>query len=307
MNTKKTLFLIMLLCFAISCTTNKKQASQWSDSEAWFQNNDSIDSSLVDVFYIVSTNVVSATDENGKEIYNATLNATDRKYYSMEMDYAKGMFSDSLNFFSPFYHQATLNNFTRPEAEQVEALSAATAEVVEAFDYYMQNLNGGRKFIIAGFSQGAIIAIDLIKHLSPEQYSRMVAAYVIGYRLAANDIEHDNIIPAEDEFSTGVTISFNSAMSAEGIWHQLSDGAVTCINPLSWSTDSIPAQLIFDSDTAMVNVDKKHNVLFVKGLDVEDYQFPVLSQFAGKGNLHHWDLLFYRDAIKRNALNRAYQ
>jgi hypothetical protein len=53
-----------------------------------------------------------------------------------------------------------------------------------AFNYYIDNLNQGRPFILAGHSQGTMALIDLIKNRfgnDPELRDRLVAAYFIGY------------------------------------------------------------------------------------------------------------------------------
>ena len=99
-------------------------------------------------------------------------------------------------------------------------------------------------------------------------------------------------------------MSFNSAMSADALWPMLSDGAA-CINPINWRTDSTPATLSYKGDTAQVSVDTLHNYLQVSGLDPDKYVFAPLEGYAPKGNLHHWDLLFYGDHLRRNALLRS--
>jgi hypothetical protein len=64
-----------------------------------------------------------------------------------------------------------------------------------------------------------MLVLDLLKHMTDEQYNRMVAAYAIGYRITEEDCKNKHICPAKGETETGVTISFNSALThiARGI------------------------------------------------------------------------------------------
>ena len=52
----------------------------------------------------------------------------------------------------------------------------AMGDVREAFRYYIENLNEGRPFVLAGFSQGAQALVELLKELPESLHERMVAA-----------------------------------------------------------------------------------------------------------------------------------
>lgn len=300
---KKLLFLLLTLLM-IGCS--HKQFSQWDASDMWYQTDKPADDNLVDVFYITSTVTNKSVDANGNEVFRAQLTPDERKQFYKEMDYAKYMFGDSVNFFSPYYHQFTLSAINATVENRMDSLSAITQEVCDAFDYYMKHYNKGRRFIIAGFSQGAMHTLSLLKHISDKQYEHLVAAYMIGYRLTAEDLKNPHIKPAMSETGTGVTVSFNSVTSTDAIWHDITDGAAVCINPINWTTDATPAPLYYHGDTATVKVDTAMNVLIVEGLDISKYYTPGQEAFYPKGNLHHWDLLFYRESIKANAYKRAY-
>ena len=62
---------------------------------------------------------------------------------------------------------------------------------------------------------------------------------------------------------------------------------------------------LFEGDTLSVSVDTAHQVLLVTSPSIQNYRFPILDTFCRPGNLHHWDLLFYRDYIRQNALRRV--
>lgn len=280
--------------------------SQWECGDSWYNNGRIINRNYADVFYLVSTNVLDAVDDNGVRHYTALLSDADKQAMDVELAYMDGVFGDSLNFFAPYYHQHTFSAIDLGPDDIEPIIDSVRAEVFGAFDYYITRLNPDRPFILAGFSQGGMLVRDLIKHMTDEQYSRMVVAYMLGYGLSEEDISHPHIIPADDADGWGEVVSFNSAVTPEAAWDFVSAGAATCINPLNWTTDSTPADLYFRGDTASVHVDTASHLLIVEDLDDGKYDFPLLERFFEKGNLHHWDIKFYCDAIAENAKHRVY-
>ena len=269
-----------------------------------------------DYLYFISTEVASSTDGNGNKSLRATLTPQERVYIDAEMKYAeKNLCGENFRFISPYYHQYTFEAFSgRTKEDTLKFLAVkeeVTKEAIEAFRYYMKHLNNGRQFVLAGFSQGAQLSIEIVKAMREEELSKMAAAYIIGYRLTAEDLSHPNIKAAEDETSRGVCISFNSALSEKGIWEMTSGGAATCINPLNWHRDTTAAVLEYNGLKGKVRVDTKNNVLMVE-IDKSPFhkwmeEHPLFGK-AGmdKECLHHWDLLFYTESLKKNAAKRAY-
>lgn len=269
-----------------------------------------------DYLYFISTEVASSTDGNGNKSIRAALTPQERVYIDAEMKYAeKNLCGENFRFISPYYHQYTFEAFSgRTKEDTLKFLAVkeeVTKEAIEAFRYYMKHLNNGRQFVLAGFSQGAQLSIEIVKAMREEELSKMAAAYIIGYRLTAEDLSHPNIKAAEDETSRGVCISFNSALSEKGIWEMTSGGAATCINPLNWHRDTTAAILEYNGLKGKVRVDTKNNVLMVE-IDKSPFhkwmeEHPLFGK-AGmdKECLHHWDLLFYTESLKKNAAKRAY-
>ena len=269
-----------------------------------------------DYLYFISTEVASSTDGNGNKSLRAALTPQERVYIDAEMKYAeKNLCGENFRFISPYYHQYTFEAFSgRTKEDTLKFLAVkeeVTKEAIEAFRYYMKHLNNGRQFVLAGFSQGAQLSIEIVKAMREEELSKMAAAYIIGYRLTAEDLSHPNIKAAEDETSRGVCISFNSVLSAEGIWPQVSGRAHTCINPLNWSTGSKSAKLEFKGMKGKVSVDKRNNVLLVKINKAPFHKWMEEHPLFGKMGahpdcLHHWDILFYNESLNKNAVKRAY-
>lgn len=302
----KSLVLIAIVAITFaSCKDEKQAVNYWGTDEAWFQTGKEIDENFVDAFYIVSTNVVQSFDSQGDEHYMAVLNEDERKVLAVEMDYVQNtIFPDSINYFSPYYHQFTMSSIALPENDFQAIYDSVKNEIFDAFDYYMQTWNDGRRFVIIGFSQGAMMTKELLKHLDSEQYSRLVAAYVIGDGISVEDLNCENIVPAESASDIGVTISFNSVESPDGIWTPVYENSVTCINPINWATDATPADFSFGGQNVTAAIDTALNVLIVN--DFEKPELPFAEVWP-EDCLHFYDIQFYNNSLRENVLLRAYK
>lgn len=295
-----------ILLFALAVITACQSNDYWADSNNWFQTGNEINENYTDVIYFVSTNIVESRDAGGRESARALLGPDERAALIQEIDYIhKTIYSDSLNYFAPIYHQVTMNSFLNLELEDLDPQIAATEqECLQAFNYYMANFNNGRPYILAGFSQGAMMVKSLVKNMTDSQLEQMVAAYVIGFELTEEDLNNPHIIPAKTATDTGVTISYNSVMTPDSIWPLVCTAPATCINPVNWCTDQTPATL-WDGDIQLsAAVDTTYNVVVVSG-----YQTPPVAPFPEpwpSGNLHHQEILIYAPTLHRNALDRAY-
>lgn len=292
----------LALCLAVSCSS---PVSRWSDPSNWYDDGRQTDDGLADVFYLVSTDILSARDADGRPRYIAAITDADREAITPEMAKVAKNMGDSLNFFSPYYRQFTLETLDlAPEAYR-DTVRAVLEDVWEAFSFYLEHLNNGRPFALVGFSQGAMYIPELIARMDDAQYSRMSGAYMMGYRLSADDLKRPHLRAAAGADDIGAVISFNSVASVDAFWPLVNGGAVTCINPLNWKTDSTPASLLYYGDPLTFHIDTGLNTIIVDGTDPAKFDFPMLERYCGKGNLHHWDRKFYIDAIRANILHRS--
>lgn len=271
-----------------------------------------IDAEKIDLIYLVSTEVLSASNADGTKVWQSTLSDEDRVNIDSELAFADKNFSQGdFNFFAPYYHQFTFEAIQLPEAEFWAAYEYVRQEVAQVMDYYLAHVNQGRKFALVGFSQGAMLVADVLKHCRPEQLQNMVGAYMLGYGLNEADVKHPNITPATGATGFGHTISINSVMSPEATWPFVYNNAVTTINPVNWRTDATAATLTFDGQQLIVTLDDQLHELIVTVPDKKPYHDFMNAnpayQMAGVSPdcLHRWDLLFYTQQIHDNILERA--
>ena len=209
-----------------------------------------------------------------------------------------------LEFASPYYHQFTFDALSLPEEEYKKISAEVAQEAYEAFTYYYDNFNGGRPFILAGFSQGALLVKEILKLMTPAQREKMAVAYVLGYGINEEDLKSPAIVPAKGAYDKGVTVSFNTVASPDGVWDAVMDGAVCCINPLNWSTDTTAAETVYHGQKVNVRVNRQSSVLVAEGFKKEPLMFV---EPWPEDCLHHYEIHFYADALCQNAKDRVYR
>lgn len=308
------LFLLAVLQFSTVCSqpyASTTEQTAWTADSAWYQSRDTLRPDKPDILYLVSTNVLSATDSCGREMFRARLNEADRQVLQAEMAYVEEHIAQhDFNFLAPYYHQFTFNAINLPDSLFQAEYRQVAAEVCQAFDHYMTHMNQGRPFALVGFSQGAMLVLELLKHMTDAQYHQLIAAYTLGYRIAGEDERCSHIIPATDESTPGVTVSFNSVLSREGQWPLVTKDATSAINPVNWKTDSTAATFTYNGQPHTVRLDPDTHLLIVETRKADTYRRwngnPVFrSAGVHPDCLHHWDLLFYTSFIHDNILLRA--
>lgn len=298
----------MISCFSGSKknTSDVPIAPDYSDSTQWYITNRQ---AAADVFYIISTETGDYPLPNGEiRHYADTYSDSLRSSLYSEMLGVDTLVSGRLNFFSPYYRQCSLQTFENDSLMAVR-MPLAVDDVRRAFQYYLKHKNGGRPFILVGFSQGAHIMLELLKDMGDDTFQRMIAAYAIGITITEDD---PHIVAAKRADDTGVTICYNSVRDTGCAMPGWSDSSIA-INPINWRTDSTPATLITEpspllpvakqkKDTITVHLDTASGLLIVDGYTAQDYMLPLLGV---EGNYHTREIWLYRDQLRENMALRA--
>ncbi|WP_317135869.1 DUF3089 domain-containing protein [Methanochimaera problematica] len=190
----------------------------------------------VDVFYVYPT--VSSNESGAMDITDPV----DRSLAQGILKAQASVFESNANVFAPYYRQmsTSVDMSGAKLATDTEEFKKGAVDVESAFEYYIDNLNEGRPFIIAGHSQGTMTLIELIRNRfgdDEELRNRLVAAYLIGYTVTDEDLEKAGLSAAEGANDTGVVITYNTQSVTSAGGPMLMEGA-NCINPLNWKTDS---------------------------------------------------------------------
>lgn len=294
-----------------SCQPRKTGAKvpkepDYQDTTQWYITDRK---AAADVFYIISTETGDYVLPNGETCHYAdTYRDSLRAPLYAEMLGVDTLVSGRLNFFSPYYRQCSLQSF-ESDSLKAERMPLPLDDVRRAFQHYLKHLNGHRPFILAGFSQGAHIMLELLKEMDEETYQRMIAAYAIGITIRES---HPHIVAAKRADDTGVTICYNSVRDTTCALPGWEKSRVA-INPVNWRTDSVPATLITEpspllpvaeqkKDTMSIRLDMATGLLIVEGFTAQDYVLPLIGR---EGNYHTREIWLYRDQLRENIALRA--
>lgn len=321
---KKTLALLILLA-AISCSTEDVRYAisprpDYSEEAYWF-TMPCESASQADVFYIAPTCIWDWQDDDGAvHHFMDPLDSSQRELCEGPLRLAGELLGKYCNFYSPYYRQISMDSWMVSEDETQRRFAIAHEDIIAAFRHYMDTINGGRPFFLAGHSQGAKCAIELIKHtLSPEELERMVGAYIFGYPITSDELsEYPTLKPATGEFDTGKVICINSVSHPDACGAMFQDNVV-CINPLNWKTDTTYAPAGMNDGTVFFAADGTSDTLFnaigarldakgrsiiIDGLKDDDYYIESIGSLFPKGNYHVYELnLFFLD-IQNNLRQR---
>ena len=283
-------------------------APDYNDTTQWYVTDRHAEA---DLFYIISTETGDYVLPDGTVRHHADTYADSlRQPLYGEMLGVDTLVSGKLNYYSPYYRQCSMQTFANDSTSEAR-MPIALDDVRRAFAYYLEHLNGGRPFILAGFSQGARILLTLLEEMDDNTYRRMIAAYAIGTTIPQELVDRcPRVVAARGADDTGVTICYNSVRDLDGAF---STNSAFAINPVNWKTDATPAVFVTEP-TAMLPVSEQEKITMTVHLDtaskllfVEGYKGPsqVLPVIGKEGNYHTSEIWFYRHHLRDNMALRA--
>jgi hypothetical protein len=273
------------------------QAPDYNDATMWVTADGDTDGTGADIFYVVSTWEEDWTTEDGRICHYADVwNPGHREHMGTEINKVAAYMSPGNRFFAPYYRHATIETFMTQNEDTIRNRTRLSmGDVCAAFDHFQAQRDTSRPLIIAGFSQGGLAVVELLKHIDDEAYSQLAAAYVLGYKVTKADMAQcSRIRPAEGETDTGVTICYNTVKDVKYVVPVISASDI-CINPVNWRTDATPATL---HDSITVTVSPAHYVLVVSGYSGSEY--PAYKGFINVGDIHSCEPWLYSECLAKN-------
>ena len=291
--------------------------SSWFFSPAYGRTD-----AMADVFYIAPTCIWDWGDSLGGECHFMDIRNQEQRRLVTDnsLFLASMLLGKDCDFYAPYYRQLTMDTWMEDPQTISERFAYAMEDISNAFGYFIDNINAGRPFIIAGHSQGAKCVIELLKNsFDGQTCSNLVAAYVFGYPVYQEEIDSCSYIrPASDSTDTGVMIAYNSISKPEAA-ASMFDGNAVCINPLNWKTDTTYApatmnrgSVFFHSDRTSdtlrgqvgARLDERLKSLIIDGLNDDDHFVESVSSIFPKGNYHIQELNLYFLNVQDNLRQR---
>ncbi|UKK52517.1 DUF3089 domain-containing protein [Prevotella sp. E2-28] len=278
------------------------EAPDYDDSIMWITADGDQHGTGADVFYVVSTWEEDWMTADSIVCHYADVwNPKHRERMAIEMNKAAGYMSPGNRFYAPFYRHTTIDAFMmESEDSALNRARMAMDDVCTAFDHFQAQRDKSRPLIIAGFSQGGMAVVNLLKHMSDEDYGELAAAYVLGYKVTPEDtLQTKHIKAAQGADDTGVTICYNTVKDVKYI-NSIIAASCIGINPVNWRTDATPATL---HDTITVTLEPERHVLVVTGYSGSEYH--AYKNFINVGDIHSCEPWLYSECIKKNMALRA--
>jgi|GEM_PF-3508785 len=313
-------------------TEVKPEAGKYSDMEKYWVSwngipgdevtsyNGTIVAKKADVFFITPT---VATKGEYADITNAKL----RKNFAGAARMELGIYDDVCNVYAPYYAQISLPLYLESEDKKEAGLQKAYTDIEEAFTYFWENReNKENPVVLAGFSQGADMAVRLLKNVFTEKeyQEKLVAVYAIGWGVTDEELaQYPQLKMAQYADDTGVIVSFEveDASVADAGTIVLPKGMTTnSINPLSWSTEkNVKAGKELNLGACFTdyygNINKEINqmtgayisdrgVLVPTDISPADYPSTLKAYFP-EGAYHLYDYQFFYRNLEENVAVRV--
>ena len=236
-------------------------------------------------------------------------------------------FEESTNLFMPYYRQASAKTMKRAYDKTGDVRTALVGtpyeDITAALDYFFENYNNGRPFIIASHSQGSAINSLVLKSYfkaHPAYYKRMVASYMIGFSITKDWLkDNPHLKCATGEADTGVIVSWNTE-GKQNVEQNATNvvvmpGAIS-INPLNWKLDDTYAPA--SENKGSLIIDEKAGTVSIGDIGADAQVNPergvvvtnansepiALTDFFGPQSFHNGDYTFYYNNIKDNVAKR---
>ena len=241
-----------------------------------------------DIFYVVSTFEEDWTTDDGLVSHYADVwNPLHREHMGTEINRVAAYMSPGNRFYAPFYRHTTIDAWVTQNEDTIARRCQKRRDT-------------SRPLIIAGFSQGGKAVVELLKHIDDETYSQLVAAYVLGYKVTAKDMQEcSHIRPAEGETDMGVTICYNTVKDVKYIKPIIAASDI-CINPVNWRTDATPATI---HDTITITLSPEYHVLVATGYSGSEY--APYKDLINVGDIHSCEPWLYSECLTQNIAVRT--
>ncbi len=306
----------MLLPCAAFASEDSGGAPDYADSASWAYYGMGEDTG-VDIF------LICPTVDTRSETNSFDLNDKLKSKFVNALDMEKGIYEDTGRLFSPYYRQMSMNAYKLAEERRAAAFETAYGDVSAAFRRYLDCENGGRGIILAGFSQGSQMCLELMKEYfggdgaeASALRERLVTVYCIGWSVTEEMTrEYPQIVPARGETDVGTVVCFDCEDGTLTDTLVIPEGTkALSINPLNWKTDGTPADRTKNHGAVMSAGAEpipglcgayigERGELVVTDVSAEEY--PAVIDIFPDGAYHIYDYMFFFTELKNNIAARA--
>ena len=260
----------------------------------------------------------------GKYLNNVSVDDEEiRADFLRALTQERGIFEDVCALYAPYYRQAVAYAMTGPKDAVGLPFDIAYQDVEAAFRFYLARTEPDRPLVLAGYSEGAAMALRLLKDVFADETvrDRLAAAYLIGWRVTEEDLtEAPWLKMARGEDDTGCVVCFSSEAPEVEDTPFVPAGFRTCsINPLNWRTDSEPADRSLNKGACFIDpetgealreipaltgawIDPERGTLKLPDIDEEEYD---TTYYFDAGVYHMYECQFFYRNLQENVALRV--
>jgi len=188
----------------------------------------------VDVFFIYPTLLTDKKDS----AWNADLSRAELRddVLNKSVKFQASSWAKAGNIYVPFYRQSHYKTYVPPfDLDGPPSWKIAYTDVSKAFEYYLKHYNKGKGIIIAGHSQGSIMAKELIKNYfdGKDLQKLLVAAYLPGVRVKPDELGSVKAMNRPNAIGGFVSWNTFKKKNYPKTYEKWYKGGVTT-NPITW-------------------------------------------------------------------------
>lgn len=260
--------------------------------------------SNINMFYIHPTTLYFS------ERWNSDTSSFDKdKVLRMSLENQASCFAGITNIYAPNYRQMHIHSYI-DTVNGYQAFNLAYNDVLNAFKYFIDEINKDQYFIIVGHSQGTNHAVKLIsEYISQDTsiYKKLVLSYLIGM-----DIKKDllPIPPCNQEDDLYCFLSWRTFQEfqypSSRTWKY--GNHIASINPITWKTDTIASEKYLHKGILFPN----RSLKFKRSLSAYNHQGmlwikkpkKLMLRLYPSSNYHPTDFNLYWMNIRENLEKR---
>jgi hypothetical protein len=190
----------------------------------------------VDVFFIHPTGFLKGSSWT----FSMDANTSSEENTQWMMANQASAYNGCCNVYAPRYRQASIYAYFSADEVRDQVLAFVYQDVVRAFEYYLENYNEGRPFIIASHSQGTHHGARLLaeKIDGTSLAERLVAAYLIGGGLKQAQIaDLQDVAICDSATQLRCAVHWDTFSVADLEKYASEEPGNLCVNPLNWKLD----------------------------------------------------------------------
>ncbi|MDR0639831.1 MAG: DUF3089 domain-containing protein [Spirochaetaceae bacterium] len=248
----------------------------------------------------------------------------------------------NVNIYMPKYRQLNGKVFSTAELDTILQQIEGTpkADIFNAFDFYLKNMNNFHRYIMFSHSQGSsmnglLMSEFASRYESPDVQKLMVCSYLIGYALNDEILNASPYKPSLRADDINTLVSWNTATKSEVesdkvrfIW---GDETTVAVNPITFMAngDAVPASrngvsiMEYFGDLTSVQVDggltgaqvvrpsDRGGVfggqLVLIDLDEKSFFSDEMIAYIDSlrlGYAHQWDIMLFVETLRNNIIRR---